>query len=100
TPFACLTSINFSYVVWEVQFHPNQPDKLISCSQDGSLATLNWRQAMEDHVHDIRNTSDDSVATYWSSIRNVLSVNSLDYHSRANVLLAGSDSGGILDSVQ
>ncbi|KAG0256942.1 Nucleoporin Nup43 [Mortierella polycephala] len=87
-------------IVWEVQFHPNQPDKLISCSQDGSLATLNWRQAMEDHVHDIRNTSDDSVATYWSSIRSVLSVNSLDYHNRANVLLAGSDSGGILESVQ
>ncbi|KAF9195311.1 Nucleoporin Nup43 [Haplosporangium sp. Z 767] len=87
-------------IVWEVQFHPNQPDKLLSCSQDGSLATLDWRQAVKDHVNDTRNTLDDSVATYWTSIRNVLSVNSLDYHNRANVLLAGSDSGGILESVQ
>lgn len=84
--------------VWEVKFHPNQADKLISCSQDGTLVTLNWKQAADDYVSDATSTRDEHIATYWSSIRNVLSVNSIDYHNRANVLLAGSDSGGILHS--
>ncbi|KAK3824951.1 MAG: WD40-repeat-containing domain protein [Benniella sp.] len=87
-------------IVWEVKFHPNQADKLISCSQDGTLVTLNWKQAVDDYVSDATSTRDEHIATYWSSIRNVLSVNSIDYHNRANVLLAGSDSGGILHSAQ
>ncbi|KAI8346083.1 WD40-repeat-containing domain protein [Mortierella sp. GBAus27b] len=87
-------------IVWEVKFHPNQPDKLMSCSQDGTLATLNWKQAMDDYVSDATSTRDEHIATYWSNIRSVLSVNSVDYHNRANVLLAGSDSGGLLHSVQ
>ncbi|KAF9110704.1 Nucleoporin Nup43 [Mortierella sp. AM989] len=87
-------------IVWEVMFHPNQPDKLISCSQDGTLATVNWKQALNEYVSDATCTKDDNIATYWSSITNVLSVNSVDYHNRANVLLAGTDSGGILHCVQ
>jgi WD40 repeat protein len=86
--------------VWEVKFHPNQADKLISCSQDGTLVTLNWKQAVDDYVSDATSTRDEHIATYWSSVRNVLSVNSIDYHNRANILLAGSDSGGILHSAQ
>ncbi|KAG0296482.1 Nucleoporin Nup43 [Dissophora globulifera] len=87
-------------VVWEVMFHPNQPHNLISCSQDGTLATVNWKQAVNEHMSDAKDASDKHVATYWASIRNVLSVNSVDYHNRANVMIAGSDSGGILHSVQ
>ncbi|KAF9173909.1 Nucleoporin Nup43 [Mortierella sp. AD011] len=87
-------------IVWEVMFHPNQPDKLISSSQDGTLATVNWKQALNEYVSDATGTKDECIATYWSSITNVLSVNSIDYHNRANILLAGADSGGILHSVQ
>ncbi|KAF8979061.1 Nucleoporin Nup43 [Entomortierella lignicola] len=86
--------------VWEAMFHPNQPDKIISSSQDGTIAILNWKQALNEHVSDATGTKDDFIATYWSSITNVLSVNTIDYHSRANILLAGADSGGILHSVQ
>ncbi|KAF9583448.1 Nucleoporin Nup43 [Lunasporangiospora selenospora] len=87
-------------IVWEVLFHPNESDKVISCSQDGTMATLDWRQAASESILDASKTRDQRVATYWSSIRSVLSINSIDYHARANALLAGSDSGGILHSLQ
>lgn len=38
----------FFYTVWEVHFHPTNPDHLFTCSEDGSL--LHWETSSQSDI--------------------------------------------------
>ncbi|KAJ1752485.1 hypothetical protein LPJ79_001232 [Coemansia sp. RSA 1821] len=74
--------------VWSVQFHPNDPSKIVSCSDDASMAVTQW-VSEDGQERDVRRLS---------AFFNALSINCFDVcpFTRASVIVAGSDSGNLL----
>ncbi|KAJ1948699.1 Nucleoporin Nup43 [Linderina pennispora] len=73
--------------VWSVQFHPGDCNKVVSCSDDATIAVTGWAGGSGEH----------SVHTLTNSL-NVMSVNCFDIcpFTKTSLLVAGSDSGSIL----
>ena len=72
-------------VVWELLFNPNQPEQLLTCSEDSTVCVLNWQ-------------SDDasSLVRRLENIYHGLSMNSVDVCQESDILLAAADSEAIL----
>ncbi|KAJ1665865.1 hypothetical protein IW140_002946 [Coemansia sp. RSA 1813] len=78
--------------VWDVQFDPTNSGRIVSCSDDATLAVTQWSTDGADassSARDVRRVS---------SFFNVLSVNCLDVcpFTRSSIIVAGSDSGNLL----
>ncbi|KAJ1834621.1 hypothetical protein LPJ63_001814 [Coemansia sp. RSA 2711] len=75
--------------VWAVQFHPEDSAKLVSCSEDATLAVTQWAADADGLGHDVRRLS---------SFFNPLSVNCFDVcpFTRTSLVVAGSSSGNLL----
>ncbi|KAJ1721934.1 hypothetical protein LPJ53_003597 [Coemansia erecta] len=75
--------------VWQVGFDPADARRVVSCSEDGSLAVTRWDGEGGGGVHETRRLA---------SRLNVLSVNCFDIcpYTREHMLVAGSDSGNLL----
>ncbi|KAJ2401784.1 hypothetical protein GGI23_001165 [Coemansia sp. RSA 2559] len=81
--------------VWDVRFDPTDAGRIVSCSDDATLAVTQWSSA---------DRADASVANATRAVRrissffNVMSVNCLDIcpFTRSSVIVAGSDSGNLL----
>ncbi|KAK9764056.1 hypothetical protein K7432_008786, partial [Basidiobolus ranarum] len=85
-------SVHSSYV-WEVKYHPNSPGKIISCSNDGMCSILSYQQEKDQYGY---YTDDTPTYQKLSSVFNPLSINSIDYHANASLLLGGNDSENLL----
>ncbi|CAG8445954.1 12420_t:CDS:2 [Ambispora leptoticha] len=69
--------------VWDIIFHPNRPETVLSCSEDASIAIL-----------DLSKTSylrDRDEIPRLPKNSNCAPLNSLDYHPSAKLLVSGSD---------
>ncbi|KAI8323707.1 WD40 repeat-like protein [Martensiomyces pterosporus] len=77
--------------VWEVQFHPTDGSKVVSCSDDASMAVTEWARGKSSAAepHSVR---------HLSSIFNALSISCFDIcpFTRTSLMVAGSDSDNIL----
>ncbi|KAJ2162970.1 hypothetical protein GGF46_000156 [Coemansia sp. RSA 552] len=73
--------------VWQVQFHPNDVSRIVSCSEDASLAVTEWTPG-----------SAHRGVRHLSSFFNTLAVNCFDVcpFTRAGLLVAGADSGNLM----
>ncbi|KAJ2617139.1 hypothetical protein H4S08_000463 [Coemansia sp. RSA 1365] len=78
--------------VWSVQFHPTDSSKIVSCSEDASLAVTQW--VTENNNSDSQNRG----VRHLSSFFNALSINCFDIcpFTRTSIIVAGSDSGNLL----
>ncbi|KAJ2743441.1 Nucleoporin Nup43 [Coemansia sp. BCRC 34301] len=78
--------------VWKVQYHPADSSKIVSCSDDATMAITQW--AMDN---DTASTSARDML-HMSSFFNVLSIGCFDVcpFTSTNLLVAGTDSGNIL----
>ncbi|KAJ2081455.1 hypothetical protein H4R24_002336 [Coemansia sp. RSA 988] len=78
--------------VWSVQFHPTDSSKIVSCSEDASLAITQWI------VGNNNSDSQNRGVRHMSSFFNALSINCFDIcpFTRTSILVAGSDSGNLL----
>ncbi|KAJ3082119.1 Nucleoporin Nup43 [Quaeritorhiza haematococci] len=82
--------------VWELRFHPNNPNQIVSCSEDASVCVLNWNQqqpANDSHFH--RSRAQQKPFKKIESLLQKLSVNSLDIHPDNNILIAAGDAAEI-----
>ncbi|KAJ1953086.1 hypothetical protein GGI12_006090 [Dipsacomyces acuminosporus] len=79
--------------VWQVQFHPTDSSKIISCSEDASMAVTEWSSSRASS-----NANEPHSVRHISSIFNALSINCFDVcpFTRTSLLVAGSDSDNIL----
>ncbi|KAJ2686696.1 hypothetical protein IWW39_003444 [Coemansia spiralis] len=75
--------------VWKVRFHPTDSSRIVSCSDDASIAITQWVSDKPAATRDVR---------YLSGFFNALSIGCFDVcpFTRASLLVAGSDSGNIL----
>ncbi|KAJ1943058.1 Nucleoporin Nup43 [Linderina macrospora] len=73
--------------VWSIQFHPGNCDKVVSCSDDATVAVTDWTNGAG--AHSVR---------VLSNHLNVLSINCFDFcpFTKTSLLVGGSDSGNIL----
>ncbi|KAJ2783428.1 hypothetical protein H4R18_001693 [Coemansia javaensis] len=76
--------------VWAVQFHPADPSHIVSCSEDASVAVVQWLPAPD--------AAQPRPVRRLASFFNALAVTCLDVcpYTRAGLLVAGSDSGNLL----
>jgi len=76
--------------VWEISFHPAQPNNLVSCSEDGDV--LLWTFAGAGAFD-----PDAQGLTLQKLVQpHQLSVNSFDIHRENNMLVCGTDSEALL----
>ncbi|KAJ2185108.1 hypothetical protein IW144_006544, partial [Coemansia sp. RSA 522] len=75
--------------VWSVGFHPSDAAKIVSCSEDASLAVTQWVSDSDRQSRGVR---------HLSGFFNTLSVNCFDVcpFTRTSIIIAGSDSGNLL----
>ncbi|KAL1919624.1 uncharacterized protein VTP21DRAFT_1555 [Calcarisporiella thermophila] len=96
------TSRNYSVhksPVWEVLFHPIEPEKVLSCSEDGSCCLTDWRHSPEESLHYFSLLGSGDQRNPVRPLRNAynhLGINTLDYHAQAKVLVAGTDGESLL----
>ncbi|KAJ2337094.1 hypothetical protein GGI00_000453 [Coemansia sp. RSA 2681] len=78
--------------VWRVRYHPADSSKIVSCSNDATVAITQWAKDRDTAPTTARDV------LRMSSFFNVLSIGCFDVcpFTRTNLLVAGSDSGNIL----
>ncbi|KAJ2555845.1 hypothetical protein EV175_002174 [Coemansia sp. RSA 1933] len=79
--------------VWDVKFDPSDASRIVSCSDDATLAVTQWSSSSS-----APDVSNERAVRRISSFFNVMSVNCLDVcpFTRSSVIVAGSDSGNLL----
>ncbi|KAJ2723223.1 hypothetical protein GGI07_002792 [Coemansia sp. Benny D115] len=85
--------------VWQVKFDPINTGRIVSCSEDASIAVTQWDSQSGGSAVALGMGADKNRGVRkLSSMFNVLSVNCLDVcpYTRTSVLVAGSDSGNLL----
>ncbi|KAJ2041530.1 hypothetical protein IW146_000285 [Coemansia sp. RSA 922] len=87
-PVAEVFSVHESNV-WKVRYHPADSSKIVTCSEDASIAITQWSSDKPSAPRDRH---------HLSGFFNALSIGCLDVcpYTRTNLLVAGSDSGNIL----
>ncbi|KAJ2483967.1 hypothetical protein EV174_002815 [Coemansia sp. RSA 2320] len=78
--------------VWQIGYHPADSSKIVSCSDDASIAITQWASsgaASDQTTRGVR---------HLSSFFNALSISCFDVcpFARTSLLVAGSDSGNLL----
>ncbi|KAJ3055694.1 Nucleoporin Nup43 [Rhizophlyctis rosea] len=73
--------------VWDVRFHPTSANDIATCSEDGTVCVMQWREptsSVVDTYKPIRRFRDKN---------HPLGINSVDIHSEKDVLVAAGDLG-------
>eukprot|EP01117_Protostelium_nocturnum_P012526 TRINITY_DN4617_c0_g1_i1.p2 TRINITY_DN4617_c0_g1~~TRINITY_DN4617_c0_g1_i1.p2 ORF type:complete len:394 (+),score=123.41 TRINITY_DN4617_c0_g1_i1:125-1306(+) len=79
--------------IWEIRFHPTNPDQILSCSNDGSVTICDTNAFSDNNRSSFKVESGSSVKTLIQNSSIGGSVNSFDYDRGTNSIVCCSDNG-------